>query len=76
MQHKNIWKMFTTQLKRFVVNRFYQKNISDAFKTTNLKTPLFYIIPKVHKKDMLGWPVVSSIDFHTSKLSKFVDHYL
>ena len=68
--------MFTTHLKCFVVNRFYQKSIADELKTTNLKTPLCYIIPKVHKKDMLGWPVVSSIDFHTSKLSKFVDHYL
>ena len=29
-----------------------------------------------HKKDILGRPVVSSIDCHTSKLSKFFDHYL
>ena len=68
--------MFTTHLKCFVVNRFYQKNIADELKTTNLETRLFYIISKVHKKDILEWPVVSSIDCHTSKLSKFVNHYL
>ena len=30
----------------------------------------------MHKKDIPGRPVVRSIDCHTSKLSKFVDHYL
>ena len=34
------------------------------------------VTPKVHKKDIPGWPVVSSIDCCTSKFSKFVDHYL
>ena len=51
------------------------KNIANL-KTTFVKTPRFYITPKVHKKDIPGRPVVSSIDCHTSKLSKFVDHYL
>ena len=52
------------------------KNIADNLKTTNLKTPHFYIRPKVHKKDITGRPVVCSTDCHTGKLSKFVDHYL
>ena len=71
--HFNIWKSLTTQLKRFIV---LAKNIADNLKTTNVKTPHFYITPKVHKKDAPGWSVVSSIDCHTSKFSKFVDHYL
>ena len=49
------------------------KNIADNLKRTNVKTRHFYIRPKVHKKDIPGWPVVSSIDCHTSKLSKSVD---
>ena len=69
----NIWKSLTTQLKRFIV---LAKKIADNLKTTNVKAPHFYITPKVHKKDVPGWPVVSSIDCHTSKLSQFVDHYL
>ena len=50
------------------------KNIADYLKTTNVKTPHFYITPKVHKKDIPGWSVVSSIDCDTSKFSKFIDH--
>ena len=61
---------------RFSKKQVLAKNIADNLKTTNAKTPDFYITPKVHKKDVPGWPVVSSIDCHTSKLSKFVDHYL
>ena len=51
-------------------------NIADNLKTTNVKTSHFYITTKVYKTDIPGRPVVSSIDCHTSKLSKFVDHYL
>ena len=51
------------------------KNIADNLKT-NVKTSHSYITSKVHKKAIAGWPVVSSTDCHTSKLSKFVDHYL
>ena len=61
---------------RFSKKLVLAKNIADNLKTTNAKTPDFYITPKVHKKDVPGWPVVSSIDCHTSKLSKFVDHYV
>ena len=59
---------------RFIVNRF--KKIADNLKTTNVKKPHFYITPKLHKQDIPGRPVVSSINCHTSKLSKFIDHYL
>ena len=52
------------------------KSIANNLKSTNVKTPHFYITPKVHKKDIPGQSVVSSIDCHTSKLYKFVDHYL
>ena len=34
------------------------------------------ITPKVHNKDIPGQPLVNPFDFYTSKLSKFVDHYL
>ena len=41
-----------------------------------VKTPQFHIFLKVHKTNIPGRPVVSSVEFHTSKISKFVDHYL
>ena len=40
-----------------------------------VRTPQFHIFPKVHKTNIPGKPVVSSVEFHTSKISKFFDHY-
>ena len=48
------------------------KNLAYNLKTTNVKTPYFYITPNVHKKD---GTIVSSFDCHTSILFKFVDRY-
>ena len=69
-------KIVNNTIETFHRQLVLAKNIADNLKNTNVKTPHFYITPKVHKKDMPGRPVVSSIDCHTSKLSKFVDHYL
>ena len=46
--------------------------------TTNefRKQPQFHILPKIHKSNIPGRPVVSSVECHTSKISKFVDRYL
>ena len=60
------------------------KNIYDNLKATKVETSHFYMTPKVHKpgstysmhKDIPGRPIVNFIDCHTSKISKFVDHYL
>ena len=34
-----------------------------------LKTPIFYMIPRTHKPNNPGQPVVSSVNSHTEKLS-------
>ena len=51
---------------------------STASKLTvdEVRSPQFHIFPKVHKTNMPGRPVVSSVECRTSKISKFVDHYL
>ena len=41
-----------------------------------VRTPQFHIFPKIHKTNIPGIPVVSSVECHTSKISKFVGHYL
>ena len=33
-------------------------------------------MPKIHKKNNPGRPVISSINCHTSNISKFVDYHL
>ena len=68
-------KIVNNIIETFHRQQVLAKNIANL-KTTNVKTPHFYITPKVHTKDIPGRPVVSSMDCHTSKLSKFVDHYL
>ena len=42
----------------------------------NCRTPLFYLLPKIHKKNNPGRPIVSACDSPTEKLSMFVDSYL
>ena len=36
----------------------------------------FYLLPKIHKKNNPGRPVVSSVNCHTTKISRYVDHYI
>ena len=40
------------------------------------RTPLFYLLPKIHKKNNPGLPIVSACDSPTKKISMFVDSYL
>lgn len=40
------------------------------------RTPIFYILPKIHKPGNPGRPIISQIESPTSKLSKVVDNYL
>ena len=51
---------------------------STASKLTidDVKTSQFHVFPKVHKTNIPGRLVVSSVECHTIKISKFVDHYL
>ena len=63
-------------IEGFYDKQVLAKNIADNLKTANVKIPHFYITFKIHKRDIPGQLVVSSIDCHASKLSKFVDQYL
>ena len=64
-------KIVNDTIDTFHRQQVLAKNIANNLKTTNVKTPHFYITPKVHKKD-----IPSSIDSQISELSKFIDHYL
>ena len=69
-------KIVNNTIEMFHGQQVFARNIADNLKITIVKTSHFYITPKVQKKDIPWQPVVSSIDCHTSELSKFVDHYL
>ena len=44
--------------------------------SSEAKTPQFKMFPKIYKKGNPGRPVVSSVNCHTTKISKYIDHVL
>ena len=42
----------------------------------NCRTPLFYLLPKIHKANNPGRPIVSACDSPTEKISMYLDSYL
>ena len=54
----------------------YQVRISVRdLKQKTPSRPRFYLRPKVHKKANQERPVISSINYHTSKISEYVDYH-
>ena len=39
-------------------------------------TPIFYLLPKIHKLKITGWPTISGCNSPTKNLAKFVDYFL
>ena len=50
--------------------------IANSLLEEKIKTPEFHLLPKIHKANNPGRPVISSINCHTSRISEFVDYYL
>ena len=49
------------------------------FEYLNIKNPRearFYFLSKIHKKDIPGRPICSSINYPTSQISKFIDEHI
>ena len=62
-------------IKMRSLNLITEKN----FEYLNIKNPTearFYLLPKIHKKDVPGRPICSSINHPTSNISKFVDEHI
>ena len=63
------------------INNLKNENLL-TIKTANslleekIKTPEFHLLPKIHKANNSGRPVISSINCYTSRTSEFVDYYL
>ena len=58
--------------KKYLVD----KEMSEWIKTIKAKSARFYKLPKIHKKDKPGIPILSSISCFTIKLSKYVDYHI
>ena len=63
-------------IERFQKKNLMTKNLVEGLKTTSPWTPRFYSQPKIHKQGNFGRPVISSVNCHTSDISKYVDYQL
>ncbi|XP_068759726.1 uncharacterized protein [Montipora capricornis] len=60
-------------IDKLINNRDLDKRTGQLLRPTNSRTPVFYLLPKIHKPNNPGRPVVSSVNSHTEKLSAYVD---
>ena len=65
-----------TAFEKFRKQKFLKDSTAKKLIVEEIRTPQFHILPKIYKPDIPGRLVVSSAECHTSKISKFVDHYL
>ena len=52
------------------------KKTAKALRTQEPKTPKFYMLPKVHKKNHPGRPIIAAVNSPTTNLARYVDHHL
>lgn len=63
-------------INNMIDNGELEKDTGQLLKSTDSRTPIFYMLPKILKPNNPGRPVVSSINSHTEKLSAYVDEFL
>ena len=70
----------TTEIHKILLSMKTKKLLPDAhvnfIMPRNCRTPLFYLLPKIHKKNNLGRQIVSACDSHTEKISMYLDTFL
>ena len=69
-------ELINSTIDRFKQSKQLENKLADGLKTLEPRTPRFYLLPKIHKENNPGRPVVSSVNSHTTKISEFVDHHL
>ena len=66
----------TTVLAGMTEREILDRDTFDFLRPRNVRTSRFYILPKIHKKDIPGRPIVSSCGAPTENISLFVDYHL
>ena len=72
--------LYTGKIKA-VINKYkdtekISSKMANSVVRSKVKTPVLYLLLKIHKPNNPRKPLISSIDCHTSSLSEFVNHYL
>ncbi len=52
------------------------KKVYEALAPSNCRTPKFYFLPKIHKKTVVGRPIISGNGCPTEQISAFVDEHI
>ncbi len=73
---KDYAKLITNSLKEMKNEQLIDDELFNALVPNNSKTAKLYLLPKIHKNNNPGRPVVFSINCNTSKISKYVDHHI
>ena len=82
--YKRVEKDFTLH-HELVINQCINELINSGdlpmdtgqlLRPTDSRSPIFYMLPKIHKPNNPGRPVVSIVNSHTEKLSAYVDEFL
>ena len=69
-------ELINTSIRNFVKEKLITEKSGKALSVENPKTPRFYMLPKKHKPNNPGRPVVNSINSPSSNISQYVDFYL
>ena len=69
-------KLVNDTMERFKKQKLINEKVAEGLKRNDPKTPKFYLRPKIHKERNPGRPVVSSVNCHTTNISKYVDYHL
>ena len=69
-------QIIINSLNEMLSDNMIDKETAEVLKPKNVKPARFYLLPKIHKKNIPGRPVISSINCHTTKLSRYVDHHI
>ena len=76
-QHKQTHtRLVNNTITRFKRDKLITENIAKGIQVQQPEMPKFYTRPKMHKKGNPGRPVVSSVNYRTYTISKYIDFHL
>ena len=72
----NIAEIVKRAIESFSKQKLLSNLSANKLIVDDVRTMQFHILLKFHKPNIPRRPAVSSIECHTSKISKFIDHFL
>ena len=69
-------KLLNDTIKILKKQKLIKEKVAEGLKMNDPKTPNIYLRPKIHKVGNPGGLVVSSVNCHTTNISKYVDYHL